>query len=71
MANPPPLRRWAASRLRGLADNLEPPGRGLSGRVRAPLVRFGGRWWDRDELTAAPAADDPPMDVQPVPETPS
>jgi hypothetical protein len=43
-------RKAAASRLRSLADRVDPR---LVARVRppaAPLVRIGGRWWPRDVL---------------------
>jgi hypothetical protein len=51
------LKRSAASRLRGLADRLEPPR--LPVRPPAPLIRLAGRWWRRDELIAEATADDP------------
>ncbi len=47
---PPMSRKAAASRLRSLADRVDPR---LVARVRppaAPLVRIGGRWWPRDVL---------------------
>jgi hypothetical protein len=46
----PPLRKTAASRLRSLADWFEPRRTVPTGLSAAPLVRFGGRWWQRDEL---------------------
>jgi hypothetical protein len=51
------LKRSAATRLRGLADRLEPPP--LPMRRPAPLIRLAGRWWRRDELIADATADDP------------
>jgi hypothetical protein len=36
-----------ATRLRRLADRLEPPSRP---RSPAPLIRLGGLWWRRDEV---------------------
>jgi hypothetical protein len=54
---PPTLRKAAASRLRSLADRVEPR---LVARVRpsaAPLVRIGGRWWSRAALVGD---DEPP-----------
>jgi hypothetical protein len=51
------LKRSAATRLRGLADRLEPPP--LPMRRTAPLIRLAGRWWRRDELIADATADDP------------
>jgi hypothetical protein len=71
MPKPPPLGLWAASRLRGIADRLEPAQRGFPGRAPAPLIRFGGKWWHRDEVTLAPLAKDPPTDVQAAPDTPA
>jgi hypothetical protein len=52
----PPLRTAAASRLRAWANRLEPPRR--VDRVQpptAPLVRLGGRWWPREEITGGGA----------------
>jgi len=46
----PPMRKAAASRLRSIADRVDPR---LVARVQppaAPLVRIGGRWWSRDAL---------------------
>jgi hypothetical protein len=56
-----PIRRAVARRLRRLANRLDrrsvlPPEPGP-----APLVRFGGRWWQRDDL--APLELGPPQDV--------
>jgi hypothetical protein len=45
------LRRATASRLRRVADRMDPRPRRLPAGV-APLVRFGGRWWKRDALLA-------------------
>jgi hypothetical protein len=50
MAKLLPLRRCAASRLRELAERLEPRRQTLAGRSSAPLVRLDGRWWYRDEI---------------------
>jgi hypothetical protein len=58
MTKLPPLRRSAASRLRGLADHLEPPQLPL--RSTAPLIRMDGRWWQRDELIRAVQPDEAP-----------
>jgi len=48
------LRRAAAGRLRSVAHRLapEPAGEASSSPRESPalLVRFGGRWWHRDEL---------------------
>jgi hypothetical protein len=63
MVRQPPIRRSAASRLRFLADRLDPRQRAVDGRPSAPLVRFGGRWWHRDELVTPEAAVEPPLDV--------
>jgi hypothetical protein len=49
----PELREQAASRLRGLADRLEPPRQDDARASRAMIIRLGGRWWHRDELTSA------------------
>lgn len=52
----PPLRTAAASRLRAWANQLEPPR--AADRVQpstAPLVRLGGRWWPREEITGGDA----------------
>jgi hypothetical protein len=63
---PPPLRRTAATRLRGLADRLDPLRRNFPGRPSAPLIRFGGRWWHRDEIVApADAAQHPADELDP------
>jgi hypothetical protein len=43
------LRRATASRLRRIADRMDPRPRRPPQGV-APLVRFGGRWWKRDVL---------------------
>ena len=48
----PLLRTTAASRLRAWADQLEAPRTPV--RLQppaAPLVRLGGRWWAREEIT--------------------
>jgi hypothetical protein len=52
----PELRQQAASRLRGLADRLEPPKHYDMRASRAIAIRLGGRWWSRDELTSAQRA---------------
>jgi hypothetical protein len=69
-----PLRRSAASRLRGLADRVErspaptadppPPRPPDPGRRLAPLVRLGGRWWYRGEILDPSPAEPPSADVQ-------
>jgi hypothetical protein len=56
----PPLRTTAAARLRAWADQLEPSRVPI--RLQppaAPLVRMGGRWWAREELTNGRDATDP------------
>jgi hypothetical protein len=58
----PPLRRTAASRLRHLADRLDPLRQTIGGRPSAPLIRFGGRWWHRDEIVSPPDAAQHPAD---------
>jgi hypothetical protein len=50
------LKRSAASRLRGLADRLEPSR--LPTKSPAPLIRLAGRWWRRDELIPDATAED-------------
>ena len=61
----PPVRSVAASRLRALADRLEPLTRAMPRRPTAPLIRLGGRWWYRDELVAPiERADEIASDVQ-------
>jgi hypothetical protein len=50
MAKLPPLRRSAASRLRVVADRLDPRRQTLAAGSSAPLVRYAGRWWYRDEI---------------------
>jgi len=57
----PPMRRSAASRLRGLAERLEPRRQRLGGRSPAPLVRLDGRWWNRDEIVVPSTAVEPPL----------
>jgi hypothetical protein len=53
----PPFRKTAASRLRTLADWFEPR-RVVPRRPQAaPLVRLGGRWWQRDELVGEQQID--------------
>jgi hypothetical protein len=52
----PPLRRSTASRLRDLADRLDPRRQTLAARSSAPLVRLGGRWWHRDEIVERAAS---------------
>jgi hypothetical protein len=48
------LRRSAAWRLRRLADRMDPrPRPRLPRPTAAPLVRLGGRWWQRDALLAS------------------
>jgi hypothetical protein len=57
------MRAGAAARLRSLADRLapraSPPPKPSS---PAPLIRLGGRWWQRGEIvlpeTGAEALDD-------------
>jgi hypothetical protein len=61
---PPPLRRKVASRLRGFADRLDPR-RSPARPPVAPLVRFNGRWWRREDLAAIPP--DEGSDVQLLP----
>jgi hypothetical protein len=46
----PPLRSATAARLRSLADRFERPLPVRTQPSAAPLVRFGGRWWARDEI---------------------
>jgi hypothetical protein len=52
-----PARSTAASKLRAWADQLAPPARLARSTSAAPLVRFGGVWWQRDEIAGA---DDQP-----------
>src|SRR4051794_38521872 len=66
MAALPPLRRSAASWLRGLAARLEPNWQVAAGRPAAPLVRIGGTWWPRDAIFGPD-----PGDERPRPETAS
>jgi hypothetical protein len=63
MADSPPLRRSAASQLRFLADRLDPRQQIVARRPHGPLVRYGGRWWHRDELVGPLASDEPPEEV--------
>jgi hypothetical protein len=53
----PPFRRTAASKLRSLADWFEPMRTLGPPASAAPLVRFGGRWWQRDELIGEQQTD--------------
>jgi hypothetical protein len=64
MTKQPPMRRSAASRLRALADRLDPRQQDVTEpeRPSAPLVRFGGRWWPRDEILGPPADAQAPTD---------
>jgi hypothetical protein len=65
VTNQPPMRRSAASRLRALADRLDPRQQDVTeepDRASAPLVRFGGRWWQRDEILAPPPESPAPRD---------
>jgi hypothetical protein len=64
MTKQPPVRRSAASRLRALADRLDPRQQDVTEpeRPTAPLVRVGGRWWQRDEILGPPAAAPAPTD---------
>jgi hypothetical protein len=65
-ARRPPLRAAVASRLRDIADGLEPPERADAGHSRAMLIRLGGRWWYRDEIVS-PMAEETKPDVQLLP----
>jgi len=48
-----PVRALAATHLRALADRLAPLASRPAPRSSAPLVRFGGRWWYRNDLVGA------------------
>jgi hypothetical protein len=47
------MRKTAAPRLRGWADQIEPLTRLTRTCSAAPLVRVGGVWWQRDEIAGA------------------
>jgi hypothetical protein len=67
MTKRPLLRESAASRLRGLADRIEPPRPQSERRSPAMLIRLGGRWWTRDDIVSAQTPEEPPADVQLLP----
>jgi hypothetical protein len=48
----PKMRRSAASRLRRVAERLEPRRQRQGEQSPAPLVRLGGRWWRLDDIAA-------------------
>jgi hypothetical protein len=52
-----PVRKAVASKLRSLANQLESRPRVPRRCSAAPLVRLGGRWWQRDEIAGARELD--------------
>jgi hypothetical protein len=64
MPKQPQLRPSGESRLRYLADRLEPRWQDVTGRPCASLIRFGGRWWRLDELVAPADSVERAADVE-------